>query len=351
MPVGQHVANTPGLDNGYRVLGSDGKPRPDFHWDSPGDLRDVISVLTEDGVRFNVNGAAEMSQRITAAELSSLIDVLDEDAIESADSPPAELVGQQEWDWDRYAAELGLPDERLAVGRELVDLLSEAIVERDLPWKAVFRKGYVAFQRRGGYNTMIVDVYWRKTPRFAVKLPDNPAALPSPARTRTWRRPGTKTSGSGAGHSVRSTSFPTCALPSRSPNVSIHQPGRPSMAQIASRCASNSGRVSHPARSTLRWVERVYWLTAIEEEHGSRTSSLPTPTPPGALQRSAMSASFAGNGSPRVSSAMPGESRRCATSTTKRMERALRHAPTSAVVAASRKWSRSRSITQPHRRG
>ena len=87
MPVGQHVANTPGLDNGYRVLGSDGKPRPDFHWDSPDDLRDVISVLTEDGVRFNVNGAAEMSQRITAAELSSLIDVLDEDAIESADSP------------------------------------------------------------------------------------------------------------------------------------------------------------------------------------------------------------------------------------------------------------------------
>ena len=28
MPVGQHVTNTPGLDNGYRVLGSDGRPRP-----------------------------------------------------------------------------------------------------------------------------------------------------------------------------------------------------------------------------------------------------------------------------------------------------------------------------------
>jgi hypothetical protein len=133
MPVGQHVANTPGLDNGYRVLGSDGKPRPDFHWDSSDDIRDVISVLTEDGVRFHVNGAAEMSQRITAAELSSLIGVLDDDAIESADSPPAELVGQQEWDWDRYATELGFPGERLAVGRELMDLLSEAITERNLP--------------------------------------------------------------------------------------------------------------------------------------------------------------------------------------------------------------------------
>ena len=91
MPVGQHVANTPGLDNGYRVLGSDGRPRPDFHWDSPDDMRDVISVLTEDGVRFQVNGAAEMSQRITAAELSSLIDVLDDDAIEAeaAARPPS----------------------------------------------------------------------------------------------------------------------------------------------------------------------------------------------------------------------------------------------------------------------
>ena len=28
MPVGQHVANTPGLDNGYRVLGSDGNRAP-----------------------------------------------------------------------------------------------------------------------------------------------------------------------------------------------------------------------------------------------------------------------------------------------------------------------------------
>jgi hypothetical protein len=33
----------------------------------------------------------------------------------------------------RYAAELGLPDERLAVGRELVNLLSEAIAEKNLP--------------------------------------------------------------------------------------------------------------------------------------------------------------------------------------------------------------------------
>ena len=71
-----------------------------------------------------------------------------------------------------------------------MNLLSEAIAEKNLPWKPVFRKGYVAFQRRGGYNTMIVDVSWRKTPRFAVKLPDNPASLslanPYPDLEETW---------------------------------------------------------------------------------------------------------------------------------------------------------------------
>jgi hypothetical protein len=41
----------------------------------------------------------------------------------------------------------------------------------------VFRKGYVAFQRPGGYNTLIIDMSWRRPLRLAVKLPDTPAAL------------------------------------------------------------------------------------------------------------------------------------------------------------------------------
>lgn len=162
MPVGQHVANTPGLDNAYRVLGSDGKPRPDFHWDDPDDARNPVEVLREDGVRFDASGTADRSQRITTAELSSLIEVLDDDAIQASNGPPTGLVGKQEWDWDRYATELGLPDDRVAMGRELVNLLSEVIAERGLHWKAVFRKGYVAFQRSGGYNTLLVDMSWRR---------------------------------------------------------------------------------------------------------------------------------------------------------------------------------------------
>jgi uncharacterized protein with ParB-like and HNH nuclease domain/alkylated DNA nucleotide flippase Atl1 len=191
MPVGQHIANTPGLDNGYRVLGSDGKPRPDFRWDSPDDLRDPVEVLRDDGVRFDASSAADKSQRITAAELSSLIGVLDEDTPEEGDYPPAGLVGQQEWDWDRYAAELGIPDDRLELGRILVDLLSEVIAEKDLAWQVAFRKGYVAFQRSGGYNTLMVDLWWRQPVRLAIRLPEPPATLsltsPYPDLEETWR--------------------------------------------------------------------------------------------------------------------------------------------------------------------
>jgi hypothetical protein len=96
-----------------------------------------------------------------------------------------------------------------------------------VPWKPVFRKGYVVFRRSGGRNTIIVDLSWRKAPRLAVKLPDNPADLllanPYPDLEDT----GTKTSGNGAGHSARSTSSPTCAPSSRSPGASTHQQARP----------------------------------------------------------------------------------------------------------------------------
>src|SRR5271165_6539730 len=272
MPVGQHIVSTPGLDSGYRVLGSDGKPRPDFHWDNPDDIRDVIAVLTEDGVRFHANGAADTAQRITAAELSSLIDVLDEDvldgdATESADSPTAEFVGQQEWGWDRYAVELGIPDERLDVGRQIVDLLSEAIAERNLPWKPAFRKGYVAFQRSGGHNTMIVDVSWRKAPRFAVKLPDEPAALlltnPYPDLAETWYEDERERGW---------TLGPLDVIPDLRPAIEIAERFHPSAGPATD--AADHEQVREQLRSGLTpgqvyhamGAKRVYWLIALEEE-------------------------------------------------------------------------------------
>src|ERR1022692_3373103 len=267
MPVGQHVANTPGLDNGYRVLGSDGKPRPDFRWDRPDDVRDVTDVLRGDGVRFRGNGAAELSQRITAAELSALIEVLDEDAAEDDDGRPAELVGQQEWDWDRYAAELGLPDDRLATGRELGNLLSEAIAERNLPWQPVFRKGYVAYQRGGGYNTLLIDLSWRKTPRLIVKLPDNPAALslvnPYPDLEESWYQDEREWGW---------TVGPLDVIPDLRPVVEIAERFHPTAGPTIDfadrehvRQQLGSGLTPDQVYEAMG-AKRVYWLTAIEEE-------------------------------------------------------------------------------------
>ena len=193
MPVGQHIANTPSLSNAYRVLGADGKLRPDFRWDNPEDDRNPMDVLKDEGVRFSTNGAADPAQRVTAAELSSLIEVLDDDALGTDGNLPSGSKEKAEWDWDRYTYEMGLPDDRVAACHRLVDLLSEAVAERSLPWQVVFRKGYVAFQRSGGYNTILVDMYWRRVPRLAVKLPEHPAALslvsPYPSLEETWDAP------------------------------------------------------------------------------------------------------------------------------------------------------------------
>lgn len=190
MPVGQHVANTPDLDNAYRVLGADGKPRPDFRWDDPVDTRDVVDVLKEDGVEFDSNGAAKPELRIDANELAALIAQPDDDTLSEDATVASELVGHQEWTWERYEAELNVPHDRVDTARELVSLLAEAITERDLPWKTIFRKGYIAFQRPGQYNVLIVDVYWRKAPRFAVKIPADPNELelvnPYPDYEETW---------------------------------------------------------------------------------------------------------------------------------------------------------------------
>ncbi len=69
-PVGRHVASVAaGLDTAYRVLGAEGKPRPDFHWDDPGDQPTQADALSADGVRFDAKGAADPSQRMTAEEL------------------------------------------------------------------------------------------------------------------------------------------------------------------------------------------------------------------------------------------------------------------------------------------
>jgi hypothetical protein len=90
---------------------------------------------------------------------------------------PASAALSVDWDWTKYRDDLRISDERLAVGRAIVERLESQIAGDDVPWTIQFRKGYLAMLRPGGYRVAIVDLYWKNAPRFAVRLPDTPEAL------------------------------------------------------------------------------------------------------------------------------------------------------------------------------
>jgi alkylated DNA nucleotide flippase Atl1 len=75
MAVGWHLANTPGLANAYRVLGADGRPRPDFRWSDSADSRSVIEVLVSEGISFQANGSADPLQRVHEQDFADLTDL------------------------------------------------------------------------------------------------------------------------------------------------------------------------------------------------------------------------------------------------------------------------------------
>lgn len=62
-PVGQHIASCDRCTDVFRVLGSDGRPRPNFSWNDPTDTRTQREALEADGVRF-IGDAADEAQRL-----------------------------------------------------------------------------------------------------------------------------------------------------------------------------------------------------------------------------------------------------------------------------------------------
>lgn len=76
-----------------------------------------------------------------------------------------------EWDWEAYVDRLNVPPDRIAIGKALVEAAHVVVEEHRLPWQPQFRQGYVTFKRPGGYNVVIVDVWWTRAPRIAIKLP------------------------------------------------------------------------------------------------------------------------------------------------------------------------------------
>src|SRR5690606_27708635 len=89
--VGNHLANTPGVTNAYRVLTSEGKVSDGFRWATPQEAGsdDIRARLAADGVRFTAAGAADPAQRLTADDLAALLAGTDDDRADGEDTAQA----------------------------------------------------------------------------------------------------------------------------------------------------------------------------------------------------------------------------------------------------------------------
>jgi alkylated DNA nucleotide flippase Atl1 len=71
-PLGGHLTRCDACQNAWRVLGSDGRPRPNFEWSDPSDTRSQQAALAAEGVSF-ARGSADPDRRLGRADLESLI--------------------------------------------------------------------------------------------------------------------------------------------------------------------------------------------------------------------------------------------------------------------------------------
>ncbi|WP_326631473.1 DUF262 domain-containing protein [Streptomyces sp. NBC_01761] len=73
VPVGAYLAANPTAIGAYRVLNSEGKISPSFRWADGSDRIPPQELLQSEGVQFDRYGRANRSQRLTAAELATLL--------------------------------------------------------------------------------------------------------------------------------------------------------------------------------------------------------------------------------------------------------------------------------------
>lgn len=96
---------------------------------------------------------------------------------------------RREWSWEAYRDEQGIAAEKLDTAKACFANIQEALEQRGLDWPAVFRQGYLGFQRPGGYHVVVVDLRPR-VPWVSIKLPDPPEQLdlqnPYPALEASW---------------------------------------------------------------------------------------------------------------------------------------------------------------------
>lgn len=69
--IGQHVKGCSICPNAWRVLGSDGRPRPNFAWSDPTETRTPRQVLEDEGVKFSTSGEADSVSRLDPDQLAA----------------------------------------------------------------------------------------------------------------------------------------------------------------------------------------------------------------------------------------------------------------------------------------
>ena len=79
------------------------------------------------------------------------------------------------WTWDDFRR--ALPKPQFDVAQALAREIDAAIAQRGLDWKPEFRRSAIAYQRRGGYTAVLIDLATDTPVRLAIKLPDAPRTL------------------------------------------------------------------------------------------------------------------------------------------------------------------------------
>lgn len=69
--IGQHIKRCTDCENAWRVLGSDGRPRPNFAWSDPTDTRKPRQALEDEGITFSTSGAADSARRLGSDQLAA----------------------------------------------------------------------------------------------------------------------------------------------------------------------------------------------------------------------------------------------------------------------------------------
>ena len=140
----------------------------------PAELRRIIEFLNEQMNPAEVIGI-ELRQYVGDGDLKTLVPRVVGQTEQARAHKVSRSRAYVDADWDYYRQ--SLPDEKYSIARQLYERIDRAVAERSLPWTPTLRRGYVGFQRPGGYITTGITLYRERPIQFWIKIPIAPAEL------------------------------------------------------------------------------------------------------------------------------------------------------------------------------